>query len=85
MASAITSMKTGMRTLESLPSAGNMTLVAKFPLTYPAADCPPVFQFIASDPVINEVTLSKILRVSRLYYCFQIVQIWVESTLMLIQ
>ncbi|VUZ48401.1 unnamed protein product [Hymenolepis diminuta] len=62
MASAITSMKTGTRTLESLPSAGNMTLVAKFPLTYPAADCPPVFQFIASDPVINEVTLSKILR-----------------------
>nr|CDS30654.1 WD repeat containing protein 59 [Hymenolepis microstoma] len=63
MASATNLIKTGTRTLESLPSAGNMTLLAKFPPSYPAADCPPVFQFIASDPVINEVTLSKILKV----------------------
>ncbi|VDO00642.1 unnamed protein product [Rodentolepis nana] len=81
MASVTNLIRTGARTLESLPSAGNMTLVAKFPLSYPAADCPPIFQFIASDPVINEVTLSKILRVSLLCYYF-IVQMWIEGALM---
>ncbi|KAM7534923.1 hypothetical protein Aperf_G00000102778 [Anoplocephala perfoliata] len=62
MASANTSIPTGAKTLESLPSAGNVTLLVKFPLAYPSPNCPPVFEFIASDPVIHDVTLTKILK-----------------------
>lgn len=67
MATATTSIPTGAKTLESLPSAGNVTLLVKFPLTYPAPNCPPVFEFIASDPVIHDVTLTRILNVSSIH------------------
>nr|CDS21641.1 WD repeat containing protein 59 [Echinococcus granulosus] len=50
------------RTLGSLPSAGNVTLLARFPPAYPAPNCPPTFAFIASDPVVHESTLMRMLK-----------------------
>ena len=51
------------RTLESLPSAGNVTLLVRFSPTYPAPDCPPTFTFVASDPVVQEFVLMRMLKV----------------------
>ncbi|VDM32916.1 unnamed protein product [Hydatigera taeniaeformis] len=50
------------RLLEPLPSSGSVTLLARFPLAYPAPNCPPTFSFIASDPLVRESTLMRILK-----------------------